>query len=238
VYAIGAGFILLVVALVGGLAIFTFVKMFSAIFLGRARTSAAEHVTHVSFFEVLSPLIAAIGLAVVGLIAFPKFAEVSNLLAAHPWVDTVAIAPGGESSAWGIYLVLALVMALLVMAISVVTRKTTVRITDTWDCGQPIDASMQYTSTGFAAPIRFFFRALVLSKKQLVSIPVVATNPWITVKELHWSTASIYEQWLYLPIGRFVLFASSWVKRLQSGVIQLYVLLVVVALIAVMIAAL
>jgi hydrogenase-4 component B len=237
-YAIAAGFILLCLALIGGLALFTFIKLFSAMFLGRARTTEAEHVRHIGGWELASPLIAAVSLVLSSLVLFPKFASLTTLLVAHPWVDTVSIAAGGESSAWGIFLVLLLLASVIVAAIFALTRTTKIRSTDTWDCGQPITASMQYTSTGFAAPIRFFFRSIVLSKKRLVSLSVVPTNPWVTVKELDWSTASLFETWLYMPIAASIEWASSWVKRLQSGIIQVYIILVVVALIGVLIAAL
>ena len=237
-YAIAAGFILLCIAAVGGLAIFTFIKLFSAMFLGRARTPEAEHVRQIGGWELASPLIAAVSLVLSSLVLFPKFADLNTLLVAHPWVDTVSIARGGESSAWGIFLVLLLMASVIVASIFAMTRTTKIRITDTWDCGQPIDASMQYTSTGFAAPIRFFFRSIILSKKRLVSLPVVPSNPWITVKELDWSTASFFEAWLYMPIAAFVERVASWVKRLQSGIIQVYIILVVVALIGVLISAL
>ena len=93
---------------------------------------------------------------------------------------------------------------------------------------------MEYTATGFAAPIRFFFRALVMSKKQLVAEPVSAENIWIAAKHLEWSTDSFWEAWFYRPVARFVLWASGLVRRLQNGIIQVYLLLLVIALITIM----
>ena len=43
-----------------------------------------------------------------------------------------------------------------------------VRRYHTWDCGQPIDATMEYTATGFSAPVRFFLRDIVRAEKHLV----------------------------------------------------------------------
>jgi hypothetical protein len=97
---------------------------------------------------------------------------------------------------------------------------------------------MQYTATGFAAPIRFFFRSVLMSRKDLVKEPIVASNPWIARRRLDSTMTSFWEHTLYMPIAYWVMRVSTWVKRFQSGVIQLYLLFVVCALAVVMIIAL
>ena len=116
--------------------------------------------------------------------------------------------------------------------------RTKVRVTETWDCGQPLTARMEYTATGFSSPIRFFFRSVLMSRKEMYLEPITPENRWITRKRMEWGVASLWETALYFPVARAILFAASWVKRLQSGAIQLYLLFVFVALVLAIIVAL
>ena len=118
---------------------------------------------------------------------------------------------------------------------SVFMSRRPVRVTDTWDCGQPLTARMEYTATGFAAPIRFFFRSILLSRKTLIVEPVVPGNVWIARRRLEWSMTSIWEKWFYMPITSAVLKVSSAIKRLQNGVIQFYILLILLTLVIVLV---
>lgn len=237
-YAVASGIALACVALVGGLSIFAFVKMFSAIFLGRARTEVVEHVGKVSLFETIPPLLCALLLGLSGLVLFPLFSQSAFPITFDSLTAPVSIGGTSGISAWFVGLLLAVLFVCTTAVLKLLVPVIRIRSTETWDCGQPLTPRMQYTATGFAAPIRFFFRAFVLSKKTLIGIPVVATNPWITKKELVWSTDSFFEIKLYRPIARLIVFLSSLVKLTQTGVIQVYLLFLVLALIGVMIFAL
>ena len=105
------------------------------------------------------------------------------------------------------------------------------RLYHTWDCGQPIDASMEYTATAFSGPIRFFFRWLLRTKKTIVAIPVIETNPWIARRYLTLNLRSIWMDYLYEPLERGCLLVASKVKNIQSGSIQFYLFLIFLALI-------
>lgn len=223
--AFAAALILAVVGLVGGLAIFTFVNMFSALFLGRARTKHAEEVMPMPLLMWLSPALASVLLLCVGLLSVAGFTQES----VFSLTASFTIVPGAATSPWFMLMLMLFVGALIVGIWSMV-RVPRVRITDTWDCGQPLTPRMQYTSTGFAAPIRFFFRAVVLSKKEMISTPVVSTNPWIATKRLDWSVSSFWEEWAYKPLAAVILYGAFFVRKLQSGVLQAYLLILVIAL--------
>lgn len=223
--------ILALLALVGGLAIFAYVKMFSAIFLGRARTLAAEHVSPLPFLLWFPSFVCALLSLAVGLFAFPMFAHITAFVSVSNLIGSVTIAPGASMNAW-LILGVAIGITALLFLFRIATNRMPARITDTWDCGQPISPRMQYSASGFSAPIRFFFRSILFSRKKLDVQAVSPENPWIATRQLVWSISSLWEQWLYRPLASFILIGANAVKKLQSGVIQMYLILVLVALIA------
>ena len=225
------------IGLVGGLSIFAFSKLFSTAFLGRARSARAENPGTLSPSLIIPPLVGAVALMGSSLLAFPLLSSIGAASARSIFSDTT-IAPGAAMNAW-------LVSGLLVAALGIVflgrralVSARGVRVTGTWDCGAPLSPRMEQTATGFAAPIRFFFRAIVLARKEFIVEPVVASNPWIAERQLLWSVASFWERFLYQPISTLVLRSARTMRSLQSGVVQLYLLFMLVALILVLVIAL
>jgi len=100
----------------------------------------------------------------------------------------------------------------------------------TWDCGQPIDATMEYTATGFSAPLRFFLRDIVTAEKHLVFSRVHPENPWITRGSMDFRKAAGTVERVYLPVAGLIEGVGARLKLLQNGVIQFYVALILVTL--------
>lgn len=236
-----SGIALSVTALVGGLAIFTFAKTFSAIFLSKPRTDHAAHVKPLSRLLVWPIVGATLLSAAIGFFAAPIAAHLGVLAglkdASLPLTARLVVVDGMivPAAVFVLFAVL-LVVAWIVRRFFMSARP--IRVTDTWDCGQPLTARMEYTATGFAAPIRFFFRSILLSRKSMIVEPVNAGNPWIARRRLEWSTQSIWEEWVYKPIASAVLTAATFIKRLQNGVIQFYILLILATLVLVLLFAL
>lgn len=228
-YVAGAAVALGIIGLVAGLAVFSFVKLFSAAFLGRARSEASDHVGHIPFSMTAPIALAALLSLAIGLVGFPML---RSALMASDMFSAVPAAPAGQGTAIVPWLVIACIAGCIVFVWIVrrLSMRNDVRITGTWDCGTPLTPRMEYTSTGFAAPIRFFFRSVVQSKRHLVSEPVVASNPWITKKHLEWNVGSVWEMWLYRPIGQGIFAVASVMRKLQSGVVQFYLVLVLTTL--------
>jgi hydrogenase-4 component B len=230
--------IMSVIALVGGLAIFTFGKAFSAIFLARPRTDRVEQVNSLSPMLVWPILIAAALSFVIGIFAAPIAAFLAKIVSASSAVPSMTqpLEVGtGMIRPISIFL-LAVILGVLVMIFRrFATSQRSVRVTDTWDCGQPLTARMEYTATGFSSPIRFFFRSVLLSKNHMVTERVTPENAYVLRRRLEWSVSSIWEEWLYRPIANAVMAISAWVKKLQNGVIQFYILLVLVTLLLVLV---
>ncbi len=227
VISLGILAVLSVVALSAGLALFAAIKMFSIAFLGRARTEKVAHVTPLPWLLIVSPLLCAVGVFSTAFLASPLLSGEMN--------GTIAFAEGVSLDMWLVGGTLLLILLSLHL-IRVITSRG-VRVTDTWDCGAPLTPRMQYTSTGFAAPIRFFFRSLLATKKRMHVEPVVATNTWIARRTLTWETGSIWEQTLYAYTLSALHTVARWMRVIQHGVIQLYILAVIVTLIITIIVA-
>jgi hydrogenase-4 component B len=225
VFAIVAVCMLAILGLVAGLAVFTFVNFYSTAFLGRARSHHAEEAGAMPGLLVASPVLCAALLFLVG----PVIPFIHGNV---PGDLTLTVVPSAAINPP--YIVLMAVVAGMMLFAIYRLVSSRIRITDTWNCGQPITPRMQYTATGFAAPIRFFFRSLVLARKRVIVEPIFPDNPWIARRRLEWSVASFWEEWLYRPIGYAVMRGASVMQRLQSGVVQVYILLVVIALIVTM----
>lgn len=229
-YAIAAAVALGIIGLVAGLAVFSFVKLFSAVFLGRARSEAAEHVGDVPLSMTLPIALCAVLSLVIGVLAFPALREAaSGSLVGY--AGAVPAAQGTGIMPWSVVALIALTCALAwLLYRSFMHRR--VRVTGTWDCGTPLTPRMQYTATGFSAPMRFFFRALLQSKRHLVTEAVAHGNPWITTKHLEWNIGSVWDAMLYRPLGHGIFALASVMRKIQSGVVQFYLILVLVTLIA------
>jgi hypothetical protein len=107
---------------------------------------------------------------------------------------------------------------------------TRIRRYHTWDCGQPIDSTMEYTATGFSAPVRFFLRDIVRAEKHVVFRPVVPSNPWIRRGEMEFRKAGGVLAGMYFPIARVIEGTGARLKQLQNGVIQFYIALILATL--------
>jgi formate hydrogenlyase subunit 3/multisubunit Na+/H+ antiporter MnhD subunit len=225
--------VLVGVAFVSGLAVFAMVRLFAFTFLAEPRTEAARAAHEPPASLAWPVLAAAAGALSIGLAApwLPALMPVSFELPSLTAVTT-SVGPAASLPWLPPALALAFVAAgvagwLLRRGLGPATR---VRPYHTWNCGQPIDATMEYTATGFSAPVRFFLRDIVRAEKHVVFHPVVPSNPWIRRGEMEFRKAGGILAGLYFPIARFIEDTGAWLKQLQNGVIQFYIALMLATL--------
>lgn len=218
------------VALVGGLAVFAMVKLFALSMLAEPRSTHAQEVPEPpSAGELLSIGICALAILALGLYAPTVLALIGGgALTTSP----LELLVGRATIQPSLILWLLLGSVLLVwMGRRLTSRVSHEREYHGWDCGQPINASMEYTATAFSAPIRFFFRLILRTKKHNETQPLVATNPWIVS---HTSTIDLRSIWMdfgYVPAGRFLLGVAELAKKVQNGNIRFYLFLIFATLI-------
>ncbi len=198
------------VALVAGLAIFAMTRLFGIVFLAAPRSEESGDAKEPSVGLHLPVLLMALLTIGIGFLAPLLFKQ------------TLPLVP---------MMVLMLIVGLVVFAARRLTSVVAFeRKYNTWDCGQPITADMEYTGTAFAAPIRFFFRSLLGVRKKVKFSPVTSSNPWIKKYSLAMDMRSIFWDFLYVPVKTTVLFVSFQVRKIQNGSLRFYIGLILAAL--------
>jgi formate hydrogenlyase subunit 3/multisubunit Na+/H+ antiporter MnhD subunit len=222
-------------ALIGGLATACFTKAFGIVFLGEPRGAHAAE-AHESGWAMVLPMLAlaagcaAIGMATPHVIGWmtPVIGQVSGVpspLREAQWIRLQGILSGvlcGTGLAVALAAVLALLRRLLL-------ARRTVGETVTWDCGyaQPTPR-MQYTASSFAQPLTDLLD-LVLRAHRRREGPdgyFPKAGSWST------ETPDACQRWIFRPVFSATADTLSRLRWLQHGHIQLYVLIIVLTLLA------
>jgi hydrogenase-4 component B len=220
-------------ALIGGLAVACFTKAFGVIFLGEPRSSHAEQ-AHAAGPTMRIPMVVlaivcmVIGLAAPALVGLmgPVVAVLTggmNLQMEIAWAGDVlgnvtAVALGGLTVAG----LLALLRARLLARRSVTASVT-------WDCGYVAPTPrMQYTASSFADPLTRLFHMFLRTHRRFE--PPSGLFP--VASSLTTETSDVYRERLYRPVFTAVEKFLGRFRRLQHGRLNLYVLYIVLALLA------
>jgi hydrogenase-4 component B len=247
--------ILIVVAaatlgLTGGLAIFAFVRGYGIPYLGMPRTRQAAAATERDQ-PVAGPAllaVACVALAVgapVVLAGLATAVRTATGVALRPILLpgklTVIPAHTDFSGFSPTYLTVFLLAVLVVPAL--IYRAGRPRAGSTvvpvWDGGMlAFKARMQYSAMTFSAPTRVTFDALY---RPSVSVQRASDDPAGRSGPVHYESEAtpVFERYLYRPVVRAVEWLADFIRPLQSGDVNLYLLYVFVAiLVAYLIAAL
>ena len=161
--------VLIGVAFVAGLAVFAMVRLFAFVFLAEPRSDLARGATEPAATLHRPVLALAAGVLALGLLspwlALPLPGPLRCARRRRSGRAPPSREGGGSSSSplLGLAVLASLGAAwLLRRALGPPSR---IRRFHTWDCGQPIDATMEYTATGFSAPVRFFLRDIVRGRE-------------------------------------------------------------------------
>jgi len=222
-------------ALVGGLAVACFVKVYGAVFLGAPRSP--EHARgHEAPAGMLFPMALLAGIcALVGLIPW-LFAPLLESAVAG-WRPTLvaegarleALVPFGWISifAIGVALLCCAVAALLIRRVS----KLPQAVSSTWGCGylRPT-ARMQYTASSFAEMLVNYFKGALRPESHLPAVSGIF--PGVSRFASH-LPETVYER-IYLPCLEYLYEKSGPVRRLQRGHLSMYILYIFATLIVMM----
>jgi hydrogenase-4 component B len=217
-------------ALVGALAIACFVKAFGAVFLGSPRHDLIEPAhdappTMLVPMAILAVCCAAIGIFPV-LVVRPLHAVIHQWDAAlkqGPALD--AIAPVAALSRIALSLVGALLVVFVLSRMKLTARAQ--RRSVTWDCGYARPSrSMQYTSSSFACTLVALFRAVLRphSREPKIRAPFPAT----TTFQSH--VDDVVLEGFLEPLWRQFRSRLGWLRILQRGSVQAYVLYILIIL--------
>jgi hydrogenase-4 component B len=219
-----------VLALIGGLAAACFAKVFGVAFLGRPRSREAEDAHEVpgsmqAGMVMLAAACVAIGVAP-GIVLRPLSGVVQQLL------PGAVLPQAAMSLTWVIPW---LAVAVVGIALSTMLVRRVSRITPTWACGQPgLDKRMQYTSTAFSKPLRQVFSQVYKPDRTVEILPVDQPCFPVSISYRSVRTTS-FERSLYRPLLDGVVAAANRLRRLQTGNIQVYLLYMFLALVALLV---
>jgi NADH:ubiquinone oxidoreductase subunit 5 (subunit L)/multisubunit Na+/H+ antiporter MnhA subunit len=220
-------------ALIGGLALAAFTKVFGIVFLGQARTAEAANAKEAHSEMIVGMWIPA-GLCIAVGIAAPLLlpAIVRIVLQITPAVSgdintAVSIA---NTILWPVVissLSLAVLVAVIVIFRRRLLRDRTVAQSVTWDCGYAAPTSrIQYTASSFSQPIVSMFRDILawrLKTKQITEL-----FPQQAQFESH--TPDISSEYIYRPVFKWIDKFMGKMRWVQYGIVQVYVLYIAITL--------
>jgi hydrogenase-4 component B len=223
-------------ALVGGLAAACFAKVFGSVFLGAPRTPAAES-GHEAPRAMLVPM-AALALCCLAIGTLPLLV-LDSLQAALFSFDPV-LAYSVPNLTWtlaaplGVVSVAAAMLLAAAAAVAALVTRRPVRRGPTWDCGYAVpSARMQYTASSFAGGLVNLFHWALWTEHRTTEVAGPFPGPARLATDL---PDPVLDR-IVLPAARWVTRVSLWARWLQRGHVHSYVLYILIAVIAALIAA-
>ncbi len=235
----------------GGLVMACFAKAFGVTFLGRSRETFSSHT---SFPEkkswlmhapmgILSILLVALGVGaplviafLVGIVASLVFGTSGTLV--FPYLRFMGMSENfsGILPVQGTAVALFLCVAILGALIGWFTRKRTVTVAPTWDCGMPLSGKMQITSTSFSRSLVTIFRGILRPTKQTdIEYRDAETRYFTSIHSVKTDFFDVYRNYIFRPITRVIGYISSRARKIQSGNVNIYMLYVFVTLVVLLI---
>ncbi|MDD2365149.1 MAG: proton-conducting transporter membrane subunit [Desulfuromonadaceae bacterium] len=220
-------------ALVGGLAVACFVKVYGIVFLGTARSE--EHTAHhEAGWQMLLPM---------GLLAAICFiiGSAPALLGDMLQRASSEVFPSALES--GIRLVslvplptlsfVAAALMLMIILLALWYRRTTLKSSRsdsvTWGCGyRRPTARMQYTASSFAEILTGLFAFLL---KPEISKPDIAKGMFPPSADFHNHAPEVVLELIYTPLLERLYQRFLPIRRLQNGILQQYVLYILITLV-------
>ncbi|MBU1050674.1 hypothetical protein KKG90_11700 [Candidatus Bipolaricaulota bacterium] len=221
-------------ALIGGLAVACFTKAFGIMFLGEPRSPHVAHVHESGLAMRIPMVILAAACVLIGItgpfwvdLLRPAISAVTGIAAdpkAYPafashalWMVTFLAA-----GAAGLVGILVFLRARLLATQSVTQAPT-------WDCGYAAPSPrMQYTASSFAEPITRLFRVFLRTRRHFS--PPTAYFPMSS--SFSTEPQDIFHESLFQPVFGAIHRFLSRIHWLQHGRLNLYILYIIVALMA------
>ncbi len=227
-YPWSGGLALVALALTGGLAAVAFARFFGTVFLGTARSDAADH-AHDPGRSMRTPMAIRAGLCLALGLASPLLLPLLGRAAGGAGLTEPGLL--GRGLGHDLRLLTALEALLLVLAglgLAWLRRKpAAAERPPTWDCGYAAPtARMQYTGSSFADP----WAALLPGRSvRMRRLKALFPNP----HALHLEVQDAVGEGLVIPWFARLAARAQRLRRLQPGYLSVYVLYVLIALLAV-----
>lgn len=218
-------------ALVGGVAVIAFTKLYGSVFLGVARSPGAAHpheasVTMLLPMGIFAVLCLAIGLA-------PQLAQrlVSPALAAFMPGVALTFDTAGYSAILARLSLLAVLLLMVALAVTLFwrwrLRQGEVTAASTWGCGyQRATARMEYTATAFSELAVSVFNGVIRQRIERPALTGVFPAP---ARCADLPTETVLER-IIVPLFNLAGLSFAFLRRLQHGRMHVYMLYIFVTL--------
>jgi hydrogenase-4 component B len=124
---------------------------------------------------------------------------------------------------------------LVLFAVLAIFANRKVKPAPSWACGLPgLTPRMQYTATGYSKPLRRIFSFLYQPTRQ-VELEDEGHEILRTAQRFESKTTHVFDEWIYKPLGKCMVFVSKKAKLIQTGHIQLYLSYIFITLIVLLV---
>jgi hydrogenase-4 component B len=225
-------------ALASGLAVACFVRFYGIAFLGLPRSEEAASATESapSMHVVLGAL--ALGCVATGIAApwivrwlEPVPLALFGTRGATPDHARLTLASGATLSP-AVFAAALIVLAplpwIFARALYGVNRRARGPI---WATGMRFRPSMQYTGTSFSKPIRLFFSRVLLPERR-IEVSYHGSSPLPRLVRYSGRVPGLFEERVYTPARALVVWTAGRLRLLQNGSVQVYLLYIMTALVA------
>ena len=222
-------------ALIGGLAAACFAKAFGIVFLGEPRSVHAEEARESNAAMTLPMAILAAACALIGLLPSAVFKAMGPLLAAVTRLPSgevqSVLAETSDILSWisaGACLLVGFGLLLAVLRGLLLSRRK-VEAAPTWDCGYALPTPrMQYTASSFAQPLLAFFSPFLRTRERKAGLQgyFPGASSWAS------ETRDTYRELVFEPLFAGCRELLGRMRGIQQGRMQIYVLYVGLALLA------
>ncbi len=242
----GSPVVAAMLALSAALAAAAFVRAFGMVFLGRARSQAAETASEPPMGMWAALIVLACLCALLGIVPVSATTMLSHIaqslmgielsdtiIEGWPWLAPINVTRGSYSGTVLVASVLFLIMVTAVVIKGFGTRN--IRRSPAWDCGhKESNAAFQYTASSFAQPLRRVYGSTAFRAKEEVDMPSPAeirpARLDVRIKDLIWDG-------LYQPLADGVTNLSTRLNRLQTMTVRRHLLMMFLTLLIMLLVA-
>ena len=218
-------------ALVGGLAVVAFTKLYSSVFLGTPRSAGAAH-PHEAGVTMLAPLaLFALLCLLIGVVPQLALRLVSPAVASFYPPLAATVLPAEYAAILGKLSLASVLLLSIAVVVTLVWRwrlnKGRVTAAPTWGCGyQRGTARMQYGATSFSELAVSVFNGLI---RQNIKRPELSGLFPVTGHCSDQPTETLLER-LVSPLFLLAGVSFAFLRRLQHGLIHLYMMYIFITL--------
>ncbi|CAG1000962.1 NADH-quinone oxidoreductase subunit L [Methanosarcinales archaeon] len=229
-------------ALTSALAAACFVKAFGVSFLALPRSSHAEHSKEVPVSMLIGMFLLSSMCIVLGVMPFYFIKIIDSISTPLAGVSIISrmnfdysIATVSSSTPATISTIWIAILVFVVLPLPVIMyirfRRTPAAKYETWGCGQPVSTGRnEYTATAFSKPIRMWLGGIFRPHREIQT--TYSDSPFFKEKVIFESDIEpIFEKYLYDPVTWVVVTLSRFMRIIQTGYIQTYLLYILITLV-------